>query len=286
MIPQTQQQSRVGSHLFVSSTSASISVAQTRTVYAGFTLGSLLPAPHRPGHNSGFISGFVAYRETVTIRVSLQASYRFSISSQARPQTKDPVRALLERTGEHPAGAMLFQQTAMYQVTTVSMLYFTYACSQASARSRSMAPCPKPMPTQAPRQLPAAPAAPSFKPVSQAANVPAPAPVPPSSAPAAEGLGATVSLKPVVPSGKSDPSEWKDLADFNPKKARYELWGMEKMNKWRPVAFSLTGSPTTVRKVTPQELARDGLSFTALNENDAVESIPLDKVNSFNVLSA
>ncbi|MGK6307465.1 hypothetical protein [Variovorax sp. DT-64] len=286
-----QQQSRVGSTLSMLAVTASVSVTQTRTaVYAGFMLGSRLPAPHNPGNTAGFISGFVAYRATVTT-VSIHASYRFSVSSQARPQAKDPARALFERTREHPAGAMLFGQTATYQVTTVSMLYFTYVCMQASARSKGMAPPPKPMPMQTPKQLaagnaPAAPAAPSFNPVPQAANVPAPASVPASSAPATERPGATVSLKPVEPSGKSDPSKWEDLPGFNPKRARFELWDMEQKNKWRPVALSLADSPTTERKVTPQQLARDGLSFTAVNENNTVESIPLDKVNSFNVLNA
>jgi hypothetical protein len=285
-----QQQSRVSSNLSMLAVTASVSVTHTRTaVYAGFTLSSRLPAPHNPGFKAGFVAGFVAY--SVTTRVSIQASYRFSVPSQPRPRTSDPVRALFERTREHPAGAMLFGQTVTYQVTTVSMLYFSYVCMQASARSHGMAPPPKPMPTQTPRQLttgnaPAAPAAPSFKPAPQAADVPAPAPVPASSAPATERPGATVSLKPVEPSGKSDPSKWEDLPGFNQKKARFELWDMEQKNKWRPVALSLADSPTTERKVTPQQLARDGLSFTAVNENNTVESIPLDKVNSFNVLNA
>jgi hypothetical protein len=171
------------------------------------------------------------------------------------------------------------------------MLYFTYVCMQASGPSKGMAPPPKPMPMQTPKQLPAAnapaaPAAPSFKPVPQAANVPAPAPVPASSVPAPERAGATVSLKPVEPSEKSDPSKWADLSDFNPIKARYELWDMEKKNNWRPVELSLTDSPTAVRKVTPQTLAPDGSSFTALDEKNVEESIPLHKVKSFNVLSA
>ncbi len=127
----TQLQSRASSTLSVSSVSASVSVTQTRTaVYAGFMLGSRLPAPHNPGYNAGFIAGFVAYRATVTMQVSIRASYRFSACSQARPQTKDPVRALFERTRELPAGAMLFAQTTTYRATTVSMLYFDYVCTQ------------------------------------------------------------------------------------------------------------------------------------------------------------
>ena len=59
---------------------------------------------------------------------------------------------------------------------------------------------------------------------------------------------------------------------------------MEKRDKWLPVQLSLTDSPKK-RNVTPQELALDGLSFIAKNEDKSVESIPLDKVKSFNVLN-
>ncbi len=287
-----QLQSRVISTLSVSTVSSVFAMSMTQKetpLHAGFKLGSLLPAPHHPADNAGFVSGFVAYRATVTT-VAVHASYCFSVSSQARRQTNDPVRALSGRIRGHAAGAMLFEQTT-YRVTTVSVLYFSYACMRTSAHSRDVAPCSKPTPAQTPKQpgagnALAAAAAPPFKPVPQAANMPAPAPVPASRVSATERTGATASLKPVEMSGKSDASGWKDLSGFNPKKARYELWDMEKKNKWRPVALSLSDSPTTERKVIPQQLARDGCSFTVLNENHTVESIQLDKVNSFNVLNA
>jgi hypothetical protein len=285
-----QQQSRVGSNLSMVAVTASMSVTQTRTaVYAGFTLGSRLPAPHSPGYKAGFVAGFVAYSATVTT-VSIHASYRFSISSQARLQAKDPVRALFERTREHPAGAMLFGQTATYEVTTVSMLYFSYVCIQASARSKGMAPPPKPMATQTPRQLttgnaPAAAAAPPFKPVPQAANPPAPAPLPASSAPAAERPGATVSLKPVEPSKTSDPFDW-DKRPFDEMRHRYDIWNALGREKPPRVEVSLKTSPRESKTVTPRKIDEKGLSFSAADANGNVEKIPFSDVKSVRVLSA
>src|SRR5688500_4981843 len=98
-----QLQSRVSSILSVSSVSSvsAMLVTQKETpLHAGFKLGSLLPAPYHPGGKAGFVSSFVAYRATVTT-VTVRASYCFSVSSQARLQTKDPVRALSERIRGH-----------------------------------------------------------------------------------------------------------------------------------------------------------------------------------------
>lgn len=265
--------------------SVSISAKQTTTVVqAGFMLGSPLPAQHKPGYNAGFVAGFVAYRATVTteVSISIRASYRFSVS-QAQPQIKSPANGLRERALKYPDSAMLFEHVTTYRVTTtISVLYFGYVCwqGQTPAQSRGVMPAP------APKQVAASnahvvPAAPSFKPAPEAGSVPATAPVPAPAAP--ERPGATVSLKPVEPSKKSDPPNWQDLQGVTPKQARYELRAMEENNKWLPVQFSLTGSPTK-RKVTPQELAPDGLSFTAKNEDESVESIPLGKVSSFSVL--
>jgi hypothetical protein len=283
---QHQQQSRVGSIHPVSSISESASV--TRTVHAGFILGSPLPAPHNPGYRAGFIAGFVAYSKTVTTHVSIHASYRFSVSAHARPWTSDPVRALLERTREHPAGAMLFET---YQFTTVSILYFSYACVQTSARSQGVAPPPKPMPTQTPRQLPAgnapaAAAAPSFNPVPQAANMPAPAPVPPSSAPATERPGATVSLKPVELSKPSKSSDWVKLPDNQQLKNRFEVWEALGKKKRTQISFSLRTSPEVRKTVTPLEIVEEGAAFRAVDTNGKVETIPFSAVNSVDVLSA
>lgn len=287
-----QQQPR-GASPFMSVSSAdfeSISAKQTiSVVHAGFMLGSPLPAPHRPGYNAGFVAGFVAYRATVTteVSISIRARYRFSVSSQARPQVKDDVRDLFERALKHPPSAMLFEHATTYRVTTtVSVLYFGYVCwqGQTPAPSRGVPPAPASAPT--PKQVAASnahlvPAAPSFEPAPEASSLPAAAPVPAPAAPVRPS--ATVSLKPVEASKKSDPSNWKDLQDFTPKKARFELWDMEKRDKWLPVQLSLADSPTK-RNVTPQELAPDGLSFIAKNE-DKLESIPLDKVKTFSVLN-
>ena len=284
-----QQQSRVGSNLSMLAVTASMSVTQTRTaVYAGFTLGSRLPAPHGPGYKAGFISGFVAYSATVTT-VSIHASYRFSISSQARLQATDPVRALFERTREHPAGAMLFGQTATYQVTTVSMLYFSYVCMQTSARSQGVAPPPKPMPAQTPRQLtagnaPAAAAAPPFKPVPQAPSPPATAPVPASSAPAPERPGATVSLKPVEPSKTSDPFDWLKLSNKEIGH-RYDVWNALGREKPPRVEVSLKASPRESKTVTPRKIDEAGLSFDAVDAKGNLEKIPFSDVNRLRVLS-
>ncbi|VTU22675.1 hypothetical protein [Variovorax sp. RA8] len=284
----TQLQSRASSTLSVSSVSASVSVTQTRTaVYAGFMLGSRLPAPHNPGYNAGFIAGFVAYRATVTMQVSIRASYRFSACSQARPQTKDPVRALFERTRELPAGAMLFAQTTTYRATTVSMLYFDYVCTQASAHARGARP--RPMPAHTPRRLepanaPAAPAAPPIKPVPQAANATAPAPVPASSAPASEPPGATVSLKPVEPSKTSDPFDWVKL----PNKEighRYEVWNALGREKPARVKVSLKASPQEPKIFTPRTIDQKGLSFSAVNADGTPEEIAFGDVSRLEVLS-
>lgn len=283
----TQSQARVSAILSISSVSASVSVTQTRAVHAGFMLGSRLPAPHNPGYNAGFISGFVAYRATVKT-VSIHASYRFSACSQARPQTRDPVRALYERTREHPAGAMLFAQTTTYRVTTVSMLYFDYVCTQASAHSRGARP--RPVPAQTPRQLepvkaPAAPAAPPFKPVPQAANATAPASVPASSAPASDRPGATVSLKPVEPSKTSDPFDWVKL----PNKElghRYDVWNALGREKPARVKVSLKASPQEAKICTPRKIDREGVSFSAVNADGTPEEIAFGDVSRLEVLSA
>jgi hypothetical protein len=284
-----QQQSRVVSNLSMLAVTASVSATQARTtVYAGFMLGSRLPAPHNPGHRAGFISGFVACSATVTT-VTIHASYRFSVSSQARLQTKDPVRALLERTREHPASAMLFEQKA-YQFTTVSILYFSCACTQTSARSQGVAPPPKPMPTQVPSQLtagnaPAAAAAPPFKPVPQAPNPPAPAPLPATSAPAAERAGATVSLKQVEPSKTSDPFDW-DKRPFDEMRHRYDIWNALGREKPPRVEVSLKTSPRESKTVTPRKIDEKGLSFSAADANGNVEKIPFSDVSRLRVLSA
>lgn len=285
MIFQTQTQSRIAPRLSASSVSVSISVAQTQTVSAGFMLGSRLPAPHRSGHG-GFVSGFVAYRETVTIRVSIRASYSFSISSPpAWQQTKDPVRALSERIREGAAGTVLFQQSAAYQVTTVSMLYFSYVCSRASARPRDAVPFPKPMPAQAPRQLPAAPAAPSFKPVPQAANVPASAPLPASSVQSPEPPGAAVSLRPVEPSKTSDPFDW-EKRSVEEMRYRYDIWNALGREKPPRVEVFSKASPQESKTVTPRDIDARGLSFSAVDVNGDEVRIPFSDVSRLRVLNA
>ncbi|NDZ15562.1 hypothetical protein C7T35_16870 [Variovorax sp. WS11] len=156
-----QQQPR-GSSPFMSVSSeafVSISAKQTTTVlHAGFMLGSPLPAPHKPGYNAGFVAGFVANRATVMTRVSIsmQASYRFSVSSQDWPQVEDDVHDLFERALKHPPSAMLFT----YRVTTtISVLYFGYVCwqGQAPAQSRGVTPAPKQVAASDAHVVPAAP---------------------------------------------------------------------------------------------------------------------------------
>ncbi len=266
-------------------------VTQTRTVHDGFMLSSPLATPHNPRYKAGFIYAFVAYREAVTTQVSINPSYRFSASARARPQTENPVRALFERTREQPAGAMLFEQTTTYGVTTVSMLYFDYACRRASARSPGVAaPCPKPMPAQTPRQLAAgnsavAPAAPPFKPVPQAASAPATAPVPPSSALAPERPCAAVSLKPVEPSKTSDPFDW-DKRPVEEMRYRYDVWNALGQKKPLRLEISLKASPQESKTVTPRKIDEKGLSFSAEDADGNLEKIPFSDVSRLRVLSA
>ncbi|GAA4334205.1 hypothetical protein GCM10023165_09910 [Variovorax defluvii] len=269
----SQQQARFSSFQSVTVASAvrSEKLTITQSVHAGFTLGAPLPA--RTAYGKGFILGFVEYRSTTVVRQTVEHS--FSVSAPL-PRTKNPVQELREKGQQDPSMAMLYSRktTTTYQVTEIAVFYCVVLLGQAV--KRSVPPPPKPLPAQPPKQLPAGHvpavrATPSFKPTPE-----------PVSGPAA----ATGSLNPVGPAKASGQSNWEYLPGVTPKKARYELWGMENSNRMRPVEFSLTGSPNTVRKVTPRELARDGLSFSAVNENNAVESIPLDKVSSFRVLNA
>ncbi|VTU24408.1 hypothetical protein H6CHR_02187 [Variovorax sp. PBL-H6] len=290
-----QQQSRAaGSVHSRLSVSASVSVEQTQTrtahavhaVHAGFVLGAPLAAAHSPGYKASFVCAFVAYRETVTTHVSIHAGYRFSASARARPQARDPVRALFERTREHPAGAMLFEQTTYRVTTTVLVLYFGYACQQSLAAGQPRGVAPSPMANQvAARNPPAAPAAPSFKPMPQVANVPASTPVPLSSPPALERPVATASLTPVETSKVSDPFDW-EKRSVEEMRYRYDVWNALGQQKPARVEITSRASSGESRTVTPRGIDAKGLSFSAEDANGNLQQIPFSDVSRLRVLSA
>lgn len=109
---------------------------------------------------------------------------------------------------------------------------------------------------------PAAPTAPSFKPVPQAANVPA-----------------------TAPSKTSDPFDWENRP-VEEMRYRYEVWNALGQEKPSRVEVFLKASPAGSKTVTPREIDEKGLSFSAVNADGATEKIAFGDVSRLRVLSA
>jgi len=260
-----QQQSALRAHRSssVSSISTSLSVTQTqtrtKTVHAGFMSAGPLPGMRgQPGLDAGIVLAF-ACTKTVTTHVSTYSTYRFSaVRDEDRPQLENPVRAQIKKARKHPAIATLFfqQQTTIQVVTTVSVFYFGFVCSQPRPPAQVRYAAPTPVPQQLPAAPAAAvPAAPTFKsaPTPSVAQTPA-TPVPERRAPNAP--------KRVDPSIATSTTKWEDLPN-DKKAARFNVWQDLLRDQPQPLKVTMTDPAVEPRRVTAFGMSEDGLTFAA-----------------------